>query len=65
MFLEVLVGTRLILDFRERYARSSEDPVLSGRYSSLHFGEEDVRGDSTSMSIRCQIETIVVTDARA
>ena len=63
MFLEVLVGTRLILDFRERYARSDEDPVVSSRYSTLHFREEDVRVDSTHMSIRCQIETVVITDA--
>ena len=63
MFLEVLVGTRLILDFRERYARS-EDPahVASGGYSSLHFRNEDGRVNSVHMSILCEIETIVVAD---
>jgi len=63
MFLEVLVGTRLILDFRERYARS-EDPghAVSGGYSSLHFRNEGGRLSSAHMSILCEVETIVVTD---
>lgn len=63
MLLEVLVGTRLILDFRERYARSDGDPVVSGRHSSLHFGGDDVQMDPVRISVQCQIETIVVTDA--
>ncbi|KAG9313976.1 hypothetical protein JVU11DRAFT_4752 [Chiua virens] len=66
MFLEVIVGTRLILDFRERYARSDDDDgTVSDRYSSMHFrGErgDDARPDSTHVSVRCQVDTIVVTD---
>jgi hypothetical protein len=60
MLLEVLVGTRLILDFRERCART-DDPV-EGKCSSLYFKGDDIQMDSTHISIRYQIETIVATD---
>ncbi|KAF8131676.1 hypothetical protein EV363DRAFT_1330720 [Boletus edulis] len=60
MLLEVLVGTRLILDFRERYAR--QDDVLSGRCSSLYF-RDDIQLDIIYKPERCEVETIVVTDA--
>ncbi|KAF8433532.1 hypothetical protein L210DRAFT_3556401 [Boletus edulis BED1] len=60
MLLEVLVGTRLILDFRERYAR--QDDVLSARCSSLYF-RDDIQLDIIYKPERCGVETIVVTDA--
>ena len=64
MFLEVLVGTRLILDFRERYAHPDADnPIVSRRCSSLYFRGDSIRMDSTRLSVRCQVDTIVVTDA--
>lgn len=64
MFLEVVVGTRLILDFRERYSHpDAESPIVSGRCSSLHFRGDSIRMDSARLSVRCQVDTIVVTDA--
>lgn len=64
MFLEVLVGTRLILDFRERYARwGPRDPIVSGRWSALHFRGDGVQSDFTRTPVQCQVETTVVTDA--
>jgi hypothetical protein len=65
MFLEVLVGTRLILDFRERYAHpDAESTIVSGRWSSLHFrGDSDMPMDSPRLSVRCHVDTVVVTDA--
>lgn len=61
MLLEVLVGTRLILNFRERYA-CPDDPVVSGRCSSLYFRGDDIQMGPVCKSEQCDIETIVVTD---
>ncbi|KAH0837944.1 hypothetical protein J3R83DRAFT_6179 [Lanmaoa asiatica] len=63
MLLEVIVGTRLILDFRERCAHPDGDSVVTPRCSSLHFREGDIRMDSVRISVQCQVETTVVTDA--
>ena len=62
MLLEVLVGTRLILDFRERYARSDGDPIVSGISSSVHFRGDDIPMNSARISVRCHVETVVATD---
>lgn len=68
MFLEVLVGTRLILGFRERYARPDSDagPATPGKHSSVQFREDTNLqiSDSHRMSILCQTETIVVSEDR-
>lgn len=63
MFLEVLVGTRLILNFRERYAHPDVDNRRS-RSSSLHFRGDDMQMDCTRLSVRCQVDTVVFTDSR-
>ncbi|KIJ66396.1 hypothetical protein HYDPIDRAFT_26747 [Hydnomerulius pinastri MD-312] len=62
MLLEVLVGTRLVINFRERYARSDRGPIVSGRHSSLHFRGDDVQMDTLHISVRYDVETLVVSD---
>ncbi|KAF9225349.1 hypothetical protein BS17DRAFT_879409 [Gyrodon lividus] len=62
MFLEILVGTRLVLDFRERYARLDRSPIVSGRQSSLHFRGDDMQMATLRISVRYDVETIVVRD---
>ncbi|KAH7886201.1 hypothetical protein F5I97DRAFT_1226507 [Phlebopus sp. FC_14] len=62
MLLEVLVGTRLVLNFRERYARGDQGPIVSGRYNSVHHRGENVQMDTFRLSVRYDVETVVVCD---
>ncbi|KIJ22172.1 hypothetical protein PAXINDRAFT_165427 [Paxillus involutus ATCC 200175] len=62
MFLEVVVGTRLVLDFRERYARLDRRPVVSGRLSTVQMRGDDTPMEPLRISVRYDVETLVVRD---
>ncbi|KAF8841908.1 hypothetical protein BDN67DRAFT_979943 [Paxillus ammoniavirescens] len=62
MFLEVVVGTRLVLDFRERYARLDRRPVVSGRLSTIQMRGDDVQMEPLRISVRYDVETLVIRD---
>ncbi|KIL01055.1 hypothetical protein PAXRUDRAFT_29403 [Paxillus rubicundulus Ve08.2h10] len=64
MFLEVVVGTRLVLDFRERYARPDRRPVVSGRltHGTVLLRGDDIQMEAMRISVRYDVETLVVRE---
>ncbi|KAG6332554.1 hypothetical protein ID866_6533 [Astraeus odoratus] len=57
MLLEILVGTRLIINFRERFSRNDRAAVVSGRYST--FIRDDLQMNALRITVSYEIETMV------
>ncbi|KAI6031324.1 hypothetical protein BKA83DRAFT_4198655 [Pisolithus microcarpus] len=58
MLLEILVGTRLVINFRERFYHPDRGTVVSNRYSELvghNFQMDHLR-------IACEVESVTVVD---
>ncbi|KAL4067293.1 hypothetical protein V8B97DRAFT_947966 [Scleroderma yunnanense] len=57
MLLEVIIGTRLVINFRDRFSRPERGTVVSGRYST--FTRDGVQMDNPRITISYEIETVV------
>ncbi|KIM70067.1 hypothetical protein SCLCIDRAFT_1207356 [Scleroderma citrinum Foug A] len=57
MLFEVIVGTRLVINFRERFNRPDRAAVVSGRHSAL--ARNGVRRNSLRVTVSYEIETLV------
>lgn len=57
MLFEVIVGTRLVINFRERFNRPDRAAVVSGRHSAL--ARNGVQRNSLRVTVSYEIETLV------
>lgn len=58
MLLEIIVGTRLVIEFRERYNRPDRGAIISGKHSSLHFRGDTVQMEPLPSSVGHDVETV-------
>lgn len=57
MLLEIVIGTRLVINFRERFNRRDRGAVVSGRHSTLV--RNGVPMDTLRVTVSYEIETVI------
>ncbi|KAI6048053.1 hypothetical protein EDC04DRAFT_2621180 [Pisolithus marmoratus] len=60
MLLEILVGTRLVINFRERFYHPDKGANVSNRYSELI--RENFQMGRVRIAVSCEIESFTVVD---